>query len=107
MEKLYYFLSLKKKYSNMLIYLQEIHYLYNSILDIHEANNKLDEYNLIYNKILNISEEISETKNFLYNIEKDIQDNCDHNFVDDVIDIHPDKSVNIKYCTICEFTCEL
>ena len=107
MEKLDYFLLLKKKYSNMLIYLQEIHNTYQVIMDIHEMNNKLQEYNVIYKKFLNISKEISETKYFLLNIEKDIYENCIHDFVDDVIDIHPEKSLNIKYCSICEYTCNL
>jgi len=107
MEKLDYFLLLKKKYSNMLIYLQEIYNTYQTILDIHEINNNIQDYDVIYKKMLNISNEISETKYFLHNLEKDIYENCIHHFVDDVIDIHPDKSLNIKYCSICEYTCKL
>ena len=29
---------------------------------------------------------------------------CDHEFVEDWIDIHPEKSQMIKYCKFCEFT---
>jgi hypothetical protein len=29
---------------------------------------------------------------------------CSHEFVDDSIDIDPDRSENITYCTICGFT---
>ena len=38
MEKLDYFLSLKKKYSNILIYLQEMYNIYQSILEIQIIN---------------------------------------------------------------------
>jgi hypothetical protein len=33
-----------------------------------------------------------------------IKQTCQHNFVIDDIDITPDKSMRIKYCTICETT---
>jgi hypothetical protein len=107
MEKLDYFLSLKKKYSNILIYLQEMYNIYQSILEIHKKNNKLQEYYEIHTKFLNIDNEISETKSFLRSLEKDICENCIHDFVEDLIDIHPEKALNIKYCSICEYTCEL
>jgi cell fate (sporulation/competence/biofilm development) regulator YmcA (YheA/YmcA/DUF963 family) len=29
---------------------------------------------------------------------------CSHNFIEDTIDITPDKSINITYCSICEYT---
>ena len=29
---------------------------------------------------------------------------CEHEFIDDTIDITPDKSENITYCRICSFT---
>jgi len=106
MEKLDYFLLLKKKYSNMLIYLREIHDTYQTILDIHEINNNIDENNIIYNKMENTCSEICEIEYFLHNLEKDIYKICIHDFVEDVIDIHPEKSINIKYCSICEFTCQ-
>lgn len=35
---------------------------------------------------------------------QDYQDSCSHVFVDDLIDISPDKSKLIKYCTHCLFT---
>lgn len=31
---------------------------------------------------------------------------CDHVFVDDLIDINPDESRTIRYCTFCLFTDE-
>lgn len=29
---------------------------------------------------------------------------CKHNFIDDYIDIDPDRSQKITYCTLCEYT---
>jgi hypothetical protein len=36
----------------------------------------------------------------------DFQSNCNHEFVDDLIDIDPDRSKTIKYCMHCFFTFE-
>ena len=35
---------------------------------------------------------------------KKIEALCEHEFVEDTIDITPDKSQNIRYCRICEYT---
>jgi hypothetical protein len=29
---------------------------------------------------------------------------CNHEFIEDTIDIDPDRSKNIRYCKICEYT---
>ena len=29
---------------------------------------------------------------------------CNHEFIEDTIDIDPDRSKNIRYCRICEYT---
>jgi hypothetical protein len=43
--------------------------------------------------------------NNLRNIcEKKIIKLCNHEFINDVIDINPEKSQNITYCKICEYT---
>jgi hypothetical protein len=31
-----------------------------------------------------------------------IYEKCEHNFITDVIDIHPEKEKTICYCTVCE-----
>jgi len=36
--------------------------------------------------------------------DKKILELCKHEFVEDTIDITPDKSQNIRYCSICEYT---
>lgn len=39
-------------------------------------------------------------------IDSVVQYYCDHVFVDDLIDINPDESRMIQYCTLCLFTDE-
>ena len=42
------------------------------------------------------------TNNYLQLVEEQIKNKCQHNYVTDDIDIDPDKSMKICYCTICE-----
>ncbi len=53
------------------------------------------------NKLLNIilNELIHEIEN---NNKEEI--NCNHKWIYDLIDINPDKSINICYCCKCELT---
>jgi hypothetical protein len=36
--------------------------------------------------------------------DKKILEICNHTFIEDTIDITPDRSQNIRYCSICEYT---
>ena len=36
--------------------------------------------------------------------DKKVFELCKHEFIEDTIDITPDKSQNIRYCSICEYT---
>jgi hypothetical protein len=40
-------------------------------------------------------------KNIIHLIEKYLIDHCNHNIIEDLIDIDPDRSKMIKYCTLC------
>ena len=42
------------------------------------------------------------TNNYLQLVEEQIKLKCKHNYVTDDIDIDPEKSMKICYCTICE-----
>ena len=42
------------------------------------------------------------TNNYLQLVEEQIKNKCQHNYVTDDIDIDPEKSMKICYCTICE-----
>jgi hypothetical protein len=43
-------------------------------------------------------------ENFLKHIDEQIKNKCQHNYVTDDIDIDPEKSIKICYCSICEHT---
>jgi hypothetical protein len=85
-----YFLSEKRKLTDVLVYLNEIkiiHYNKKNLIGLKNVNKEIDE--------------INET---LFNLDKIIFLNCEHNFVDDLIDITPDTSKHVTYCTVCEYT---
>jgi hypothetical protein len=90
-----YFLFLKKKYVNILSYLTEI---MNSYEEISSYN---DDYLIQYNKYKN---EVYEIKYLIANVNNSICETCEHIFVEDEIDITPDKSQKIEYCKICEYS---
>ena len=61
-----------------------------------ELTVKKNSYKTDQKKILNQIKELSRiTYKQLY---------CKHNFIDDYIDIEPEKSQKITYCTLCEYT---
>ena len=41
-------------------------------------------------------------ENYLKHIDEQIKQKCQHNYVTDDIDIDPDTSIRICYCSICE-----
>ena len=41
-------------------------------------------------------------ENFLKHIDEQIKNKCQHNYITDDIDIDPDNSMRICYCSICE-----
>ena len=45
---------------------------------------------------------------FLQKIAKEFQtyinDNCEHHWVEDTIDVDVEKTINIKYCSVCSLT---
>jgi hypothetical protein len=59
-----------------------------------EIFNDNDEYNILL-------KDLEELKLYL---EDKIQNMCNHEWVEDLIDIDPDRSLNICYCCKCEIT---
>jgi hypothetical protein len=49
---------------------------------------------------------IDSIQNYLQLVEEQIKLKCKHNYVTDDIDIDPEKSMRICYCTICEMCCD-
>jgi hypothetical protein len=101
-----FYLSLKKSYEKIKNNLENIIYSYNEIRYISTSNKN-------FNNKPSVSFEINDD---LINYKKKLENicltikiinnllfiNCDHNFIEDTIDITPDKSKSIIYCSICE-----
>jgi hypothetical protein len=101
-----FYLSLKKSYEKIKNNLENIIYSYNEIRYISTSNKN-------FNNKPSVSFEINDD---LINYKKKLENicltikiinnllfiNCDHNFIEDIIDITPDKSKSIIYCSICE-----
>ena len=95
--KIDYFLFLKKKYIHVFNYLTEI---INAYEELSVYNNDFLQSSNKY------KDELSEIKYLINSVNKTICELCEHNFVEDEIDISPDKSQKIEYCKICEYTKE-
>jgi len=100
-----YFLSSKNKLQKILSYLNEIKLTYCE-MEIKEENGNIITCDYIQNNIEEIEHKIGEIELTIEYLNELIFNNCEHTFVEDVIDITPDRSQNITYCTICEYTKE-
>ena len=96
-----YNLFLKNKYQNILNNINEIIYIYNEIKNANIQNNLNDT---ITEEIQYYEEKCKELSNSILYINSIITKECQHNYIDDVIDITPDVSQRITYCTLCEHT---
>ena len=102
-----YYLFCRKSYYEIKFKLDEIINKYNDI----QGYIKNEEIKKI-NDTLFLEEEdkyfFIEAKKYIENIEnvlkKKIQAICCHQMIEDLIDISPDFSKNIKYCELCEYT---
>jgi hypothetical protein len=102
MEKLDYFLFLKKKYISILYNYQEIYDNYEEILESNKINTRYLQYEITSKN--NCKKQIELIDYYIQQIQIKIYDNCNHEFVDDLIDITPDKSQRVCYCHKCEYT---
>ena len=97
------FLFLKKRYINILIYLTEILSSYEELFNYNNDNDN-DNYESIAIQYNKYKREISEVKCLIDDINNEMYKICRHDFVEDDIDITPEKSQRIEYCKICEYT---
>ena len=102
MEKLDYFLFLKKNYVNILSNLLDNKNIYEEILNSDYSKDRYLVYEFILKK--NCEKQVEEIKYYLQEINKKIICNCNHQVVEDLIDVDPDNSKIIRYCKICEKT---
>jgi len=99
-----YFLFLKKKYEKILYSLIYIDELYEEIITSDETVNEDVEYEIISQK--ENQNKINHIKKTIEFINEQIIHTCNHNFIEDVIDISQENSQTITYCTICDYTKE-
>ena len=103
-----YYLFCKNNYRLIKIKLDEIIEAYELINDCTMAEDDLayEHYEIFkpeYNKTFFIKGR--EKINRLINeCDKKIQEICNHNFINDMIDLTPDRSEYIKYCEFCGLT---
>ena len=106
-----YFLLCRQKYDRIIKQLDYVISLYQDICD-NTNNEDLDNpvtqidfelYNPEYNKRVFIEKKqcIEKIKNLC---DVQIIKLCDHHFITDSIDITPERSQTIQYCSICEYT---
>jgi hypothetical protein len=111
---IYNFLLYKKNLTNILVCTESIINSYTTISDMMTINFhknydptdtsikreifKLMEVRITYNiKKTEIEQEIINCDNQIYKC-------CEHDFIEDYIDLTPDTSQKIVYCSICELT---
>ena len=103
-----YYLYCRKEYDDIITCLYDIINKYEIISDITTAEVELDEdyYNMFKpesNKDFFI-DKLKNIKQLKRLCDIKILELCNHDFVNDFIDIGPDKCKCIKYCKICEYT---
>jgi hypothetical protein len=104
-----YYLLCKKNFDNIISNLNDIIEKYDNIfsytdeLDMVDSEYLLDKFQPIDSK--------EQFKTKLKHIEycrtyccRKAQQACSHEFVSDMIDINPERSQNITFCRICEYT---
>ena len=104
-----YFLLCKKLTEDNLLYFDGLivnyNKMYTELLKYYECMSDCNEVNH-YKNILRLLEECNNKKKEqqeLIELYKDrIYNLCEHNFIDDVIEVMLERSQNITYCTICE-----
>lgn len=100
-----YYLFCREKYDLILKYLEGIDELCNVVVNESKNNNinLQNNCNIFFDCKCrsNAKEEILKLKNVCI---ENIFKMCNHDFINDLIDINPDKSLNITYCKICGFT---
>jgi hypothetical protein len=105
-----YYLFCRKEYHSIISYLEEIVNRYELISDVTNSEPELEpEYYEIfkpeYNKKFFIDKQ-KYVKQIKKICDRKILELCNHEYIDDYIDITPDRSKKITYCKICEHTIE-
>ena len=101
-----YYLCSRRAYNTILNELQYIINIHDEIEEVnkeicHDYLDKTFNPSLEKNFFIEKEQKITELRDICND---KVMELCHHEFVDDMIDISPDKSQYITYCKICEFT---
>jgi hypothetical protein len=103
-----YYIFCSEKYQEIILKLEDIIDSYELLIDYTNSEENLDINHCKFFQPENNSQFFIDRLNYIKQL-KNLCDNqikklCNHEFEDDFIDITPDKSCKISYCTICEYT---
>jgi len=101
-DKIDYFLSLRKKHECILNNLKEIKTTYEEMISLGKLFGRY--LNSEIKEMSEYEKKIDETNYIIKCINEKLECVCNHNYIDDIIDISPERSQNITYCTICGHT---
>jgi hypothetical protein len=103
-----YYLFCRESYNRVIHNLEDIINIFEEIDEsIKEEKLQLKSDTILLNQSHNKlffsfkKQDIQVLKNIC---DKKILEICNHTFIEDTIDITPDRSQNIRYCSICEYT---
>lgn len=102
-------IELKKRNDLLIKQLEMSISLYNDIMSCINENCEYNYHTVdLINFYNNLCEEcecqLTKLKNIKKTNDAQVYEQCDHNFVTDIIDVNPEKEITISYCTICEIT---
>ena len=106
---IFFYIEMKKKNEILIKQLEETVTSYNEIIS---CINENCDYNYINVDLINFYNNLCvecEQQIIILKKMKKVNDNimyekCEHNFINDIIDINPEKEQTICYCTNCELT---
>ena len=103
-----YYLICRKTYDKLLYELKNIICIFDEMAECHDIDYNIIEIKqeintMQHNKFVFINQRINiERQRNICNDKINLL--CEHVFVEDMIDITPDRSINIRYCSVCEYT---
>lgn len=81
-----------------------IQFVDNNYFEIIGNDELLKRYLNVFDNVKECNEVICDLYRLKDSIKDKIKDKCEHDWVNDTIDINPDSSKNICYCVKCEIT---